>query len=69
MRIGRDRIANELLKLGMPPEKETLAERLDDVVMKLMSGQMVNDARQFTISCFRRQRLKKINCTMTRSGV
>jgi Histidine kinase-, DNA gyrase B-, and HSP90-like ATPase len=47
------------MKLGMPPEKETLTERLNGVVMKLMSGQMVNDARQLAISSFRRATLEK----------
>ena len=43
----------------MPPEKETFAESFDGVMMKLMACQMMNDARQFTISSFRRATFEK----------
>jgi hypothetical protein len=47
------------LELGVSPEIETLTERFDGVMMKLMAGQMMNDAHQFTIARFRRAALEK----------
>jgi hypothetical protein len=41
LRIGRDRIANELLKLGMSPEEEAFAESFDCMVIEPMSGEIM----------------------------
>jgi hypothetical protein len=59
MWIGRDRIANELLKLRMSPEEEAFAESFDRMVIEPMSGEVMNDPRQFAIARFRRAAFEK----------